>query len=800
MKNKCLAIVLSFILIVGLGPVSMAQGIAQAKEEVVYVKLTDQGSPSSVHVVNIFRLQEEGELTDYGNYQKVTNLTSLEQMIHVNDQIRVKTLPGIFYYEGLAPDRELPWTVNISYTLDGQSIQAEDLAGKSGQLFMHLKIDENKKANPTFFAHYVLQVSLQFLQERFTILEAEGATQAVNGDKRVLTYTILPGHSADLRLKAEVVNFEMEAPTISGVPFNMAFDMPNVSAYTEDLVKLTDGVAELDRGAQALAEGLDKAVSGGGDLASGAEKLSAAGRSLESGTMQYADGIKKYADGLKDYQTGFNTFASQLPTLATGVQGLNSGLQAWNSGAQKAFAGLDQYLSGVKSYAEGVTQSVAGIAQVAGGMKELSDKLAPVPSAGQPLVEASNQLQAALDQILAGFPGGELEALATGSTQFKAGLEALAQNAALLPSGIQANIDGLIGLKSGLDQARAGLSQYVAQVRQAGTALKNPDLTDIDTTNEDVQKLLGQMAAIGSQLETDPGDFGLGSLSGGMQGVIDGLTQLKGGTQALADGLQAASLSYTSLDQGLQALKPLLQGLTQFSQGYTQFNQGLVQYTAGVNEAVAGIQTMSGYTTQAADGLGQLAQAGPSLVTGGEELAQGMDALASGAQEMAEGSKKLSDGMPALLGGTDQLQSGLATLVENLDPLHTGALGLSTGTGQLAAGLLEYRNGVLTFVQGLRTAASGAGDLAGGTARFVTETADMDEIIKEKVSDMLQEYDPGDFTPVSFVSEKNKGIQSVQFVMMGREIKMSKEAVDAPQAVAKKSLFEKIKDLFRKQK
>ena len=70
------------------------------KEEVVYATLTPEGSVQSVTVINGFHLEQAGTILDYGDYQRVANLTSLAALQQEDGCITAEVEAGDFYYQG----------------------------------------------------------------------------------------------------------------------------------------------------------------------------------------------------------------------------------------------------------------------------------------------------------------------------------------------------------------------------------------------------------------------------------------------------------------------------------------------------------------------------------------------------------------------------------------------------------------------------------------------------------------------------------------------------------------------------
>lgn len=73
---------------------------------------------------------------------------------------------------------------------------------------------------------------------------------------------------------------------------------------------------------------------------------------------------------------------------------------------------------------------------------------------------------------------------------------------------------------------------------------------------------------------------------------------------------------------------------------------------------------------------------------------------------------------------------------------------------------------------------SGTGELADGTAEFVDKTSDMDTQISDEIDAMTSSISGGDGDAVSFVSDKNTNVDSVQFVIKTAAIEKAEAAVD----------------------
>ena len=104
------------------------------KTQVVYAKGNGDGSVKGVYVVNSFSSTANSELKDEGDYSSVNNLTDTSTVNSNGDTCSfVANSDGEFMYQGnLSATTELPWSLDVTYELDGKQISVEELAGNLG--------------------------------------------------------------------------------------------------------------------------------------------------------------------------------------------------------------------------------------------------------------------------------------------------------------------------------------------------------------------------------------------------------------------------------------------------------------------------------------------------------------------------------------------------------------------------------------------------------------------------------------------------------------------------------------------
>lgn len=441
-------------------------GAEYEKDENVYGSLSGDGSVKELYVVNQFAVKKAGEITDWGIYDSVTNLTDKNEILSENGKYNFQAKEGNFYYQGNIASGKLPWDIFIQYFLDGKEVRAEELAGAAGKMELHIKTSKNKEVDNIFFENYMMQVSVTLDNEQCSNIKAAGAAIADAGTSRQINFTVMPGKQADIVLKADVKDFEMGGISIAAVPFSMSVDLPD----TEDM---TSGLLE-------LAEGIQKLNDGVGELDGGISEFADGASGLSSGISEYADGVGEFHDGFQKINKNFGSLVSGAKSLSKGSSSINSGLKK------------------IKKSGKSITDGSSGIA---GGLSGLNKKVSSMDLSGLAPADAAylKQMVAALDtnygqfnQGLSGYVGG-VGKLAKNYSQFhsgiseysggvgkmKKGINSLAGGSAKLASGAKELAKGSDKLASGAEDLADGVSElYDGTKEMADGTADMPDEMD----------------------------------------------------------------------------------------------------------------------------------------------------------------------------------------------------------------------------------------------------------------------------------------------------------------------------------
>ena len=492
------------------------------KSEVVYATLAANGKPEAVYVVNRFDVEAAGTVVDHGDYTAVQNLTNETELARAGDATTFEAEEGTLYYQGDAADTTLPWNVSIAYELDGKKVEADQLAGASGDLSIHVTTARNDAVDPAFYDSFMLQITFTLPGSVATEVAGEGATIAQSGEDTTVAFTVLPGQDGDFTLTAKVKDFEMTGAQIAALPYSSVIEMPDTDEMVDGMSTLSDAVSALADGTSSLAAGVDELTSGAQSLSSGSaafgqglNQLNGSSSQLVSASSQIGSALSAIASGLQGADL---SQLDQLGQLPGGLNALADGLESLRDGYDQAHGLLGASIAKIPAatLSEDQIASLAGLAasssnpedaatattlvntyQAAQEVAYLYSQLAPVfDTSSAALAEEAQALRSMASSLDAAVGGGQLDQLSQladgiaqlsgqygqfheGLTQYASGLSALAGNYSQLSSGTSQLASGTGQLASGAGELSSGMGQLNAST-----------ITLPDTMKEQISELM----------------------------------------------------------------------------------------------------------------------------------------------------------------------------------------------------------------------------------------------------------------------------------------------------------------------
>ena len=540
-KNKWLIMLLVFMLILPSFLINVAAdpgeddvegGAAETvgpgdyayKDEVVYANLRATGEIDDVYVVNIFEVINPGLIVDEGHYREVKNLTDLSQVENENGEVSIQAPKGKFYYQGnMTEPFVLPWDISISYFLNGEKIDPDELAGREGQVEIVLETSANDLVDSIFYESYLLQISLTLNTETFTNINAPDGMIANAGKNQQITFTVMPDNDAQFTVEADVTSFEFDGIEIAAVPASMSIDVPDTDEMTEDMESLTDAISQLNDGVRELSEGVTELNDGMTELRDGSaqfndgfNELSQASPDLVDGSSQISEALNAIVTSLPDSLDDMDLsdlaeLPSGLEEIAKGLNELSDGLSDLHSGFSQVYDILDQAILAIPDatieedeitsllmknmHDEESMQIIDELvktfeaAQTAKGTYiQVKDAFNAVDLVLPDMVDGLNEMEAVLNNISSGLNEsmGELDQL-NALSQLKEGLSQLSSNYDEFHDGLREYTNGVDQLANNYGDLNSGISELAEGTNELDDGVKElHDGTEqlYDSTND----------------------------------------------------------------------------------------------------------------------------------------------------------------------------------------------------------------------------------------------------------------------------------------------------------------------------
>ena len=319
------------MMIPALSPIAQADAPKVSVDEAVYVNMDYYGKPGEVSIVKGCSLNGNSTFTDYGSYDKVTNMTDEVKPTVTGDSVSWKLPDGTdrFYYE-CAPKSGavvLPWTFDVSYKLNGVPADAKKLAGASGMVEITIHATPNKSANDYSRNNMLLQVGTAVNMKDNLSLEAPGAQLQSLGDYKAALFAALPGEDKTFTIRIGTKSFESDGIVMMMVPgtLEQMKDIKDIKDATDTVQGSMDSVAQ---GTNELLSTLESMTGGLQQAKSGLASLDSARNTINSSK----DGVYNNADkSLADLTEITNQTSALVPHLQKAqsmVVDVNSGMNA----------------------------------------------------------------------------------------------------------------------------------------------------------------------------------------------------------------------------------------------------------------------------------------------------------------------------------------------------------------------------------------------------------------------------------------------------------------------------------------
>lgn len=392
---------LSALMVLGSIPAAaIGDGVTATYDEAYYAMTDYYGNLTDGSVVKSYRTNGIATLTDYGDYDEIINLTDGTAPARnggkTTFRLDEKTLPGTFYFEGKTakPFQQLPWTISMSYTLNGVPTKAEDLAGQAGVVEIRLDIVPNERASEYARNNYTLEAMAIFNQDDILSLEAPGAQVQLIGNLRAVLFLGLPGEECHYTIRVGSEDFAFGGMTFLMVPATLSQleEIAKLSERKDDLEdnynklsgsmdSLLDAMAALTGSLNASANGLDQLNKARGIFSNGKDVIYSGTDALRDDLSNLADvlepvegQIEALSKTISDSKSTLRSMTNTVSDLKGDLKDVESALRDLEDGtgdARKVFSALGSLRKSLKALQEALGGTVK---DTSGKLDETIDK------------------------------------------------------------------------------------------------------------------------------------------------------------------------------------------------------------------------------------------------------------------------------------------------------------------------------------------------------------------------------------------------------------------------------------------
>lgn len=404
--------------------------------------------------------------------------------------------------------------------------------------------------------------------------------------------------------------------------------------------------------------------------------------------------------------------------------------------------GIDKDRIDTSELSDKITELTDAVNKLDNGANDLNDGAGDLSNGAQKLNDGINKINEALNSL-----NGKSSELTTGSSELKSALITI-QNALKEVNMSSEELSKLskysIEIKSGIEGLVSGLKTIDGSIDNYYNALSSSGLTDI---NGFINNHNNAIEALGI---TDAQRVLYNSyLSTGIKGVQGTLGELvaAGNVEAVelykkySEGDTNAIVNYVTTAGKLISVETLLKADISYIQG----SQSLI---SGIDNA---------------------------LDSENGQLMIGANALQKNYEIFDNSIQSLVASLSNLITNMDALNKGINIIVENYSTLDFGINEYTNAVNAITVGYSDICKGALDLVNGTYALYDGTKTMVDGTGEFSKETSGLQDNMDEEISSMIDEFTGSDSETISFVSEKNTNVDSVQFVIKASGVKKVEE-------------------------
>ncbi len=397
---------LSLFIAAAYTPVSFAAnigtGVKPTYDEAYYATLDYYGNITQGSVVKSYTLNGFSTITDYGTYDEIINLTDDT----VPETVNGKTVfnfdknnpPKHFYFEGKTtePFNSLPWSVSVSYELNGVPTEAQELPGKTGVVDINLDIIPNFNAGEYSRNNYTLEIMTAFNQDDILSLKAEGGQIQLLGNIRAVLFAVLPGEEQHFTISVGADSFTFSGLTFLMAPAKLA-QLGMLSDLKADKQELEDSYHEISGSIDTLLDSISAMTGSLNSAAAGLDELNGSLQIISDGANEIYNSGDKALESLESFKQSLEGYNSHIDTADTVIDRVDESLGNVKSSTES----LQKNLSSIKKNLSAIEKDMDNLEAITGTGKKSGNLQKSLRSLGKDLDRLKSNLNISTDDLAA---------------------------------------------------------------------------------------------------------------------------------------------------------------------------------------------------------------------------------------------------------------------------------------------------------------------------------------------------------------------------------------------------------------
>lgn len=413
---------------------------------------------------------------------------------------------------------------------------------------------------------------------------------------------------------------------------------------------------------------------------------------------------------------------------------LDSGSRKVYRGTKTVKTGTQSLNSGITNLKSGAAELNSGIVSLQDGMKSIQKGLNTLNSQSSKLEDGSSKMEFALKTIQKNLDGVSVSI---------SKISQLTEASSKLEKGSEDLVNGIASLKTNI-----GYDKYKSIMSQKGLnidSLKSKNQQAIKSSSSQVEAL----KQIVSDLEKE-------------EGHEEEISKLKAQIESMEGTIQILNANQVAITGTESYFNQISSATNQLYSGAVTLKNQSQKFNAAIKELANNLEGMNKKISQLSNGINQL------VINSGK---------------LGKGIKGYTSGVANIVSGYDKMITGVSSLASGSKELLNGSSKLSSGSSELYSGILSL--------------CKGAKKLNQGTSELSSKTSKMDEQLQDSIDEIFSSIGGKKTKTKSFVSEKNKKVKEVQFVIKTDAIE--KEEVEKTEEKTSKnpSVWKKLTDLFK---